>query len=363
MEYYQYSEKYDNVTPSLVSYPQLPEGVKQHVFVTHDESTFYANDYQKYAWVEGGESYCLPKSEGRSIVISEFQCPCHGTMRGYVGDQYKTSRVVFYPGAQYEGYWKSSNMCAQLTDIIPLFNAIHPNAVAVFLFDQSSNHKAYPEDALLAQNMNLCAIEVKDSDSGQGKFRDSSFYVRKQYDYAEQQKVFFFKKRVMKKNLKNMNNVLCIETKQRDTLKRSCNNVATADSRCCAIHIMERQPDFANQKSALEEIVEGSGHKFELYPKYHCECNWIERYWGAAKKEARRECDYSFQSLNRKINSFLDSVCPPEDDVPEKIRRYFHQSFAYINAYSLGHDAEHAFEIVKQFSKLHKSHCKLRLNQ
>ncbi|OAD71737.1 hypothetical protein PHYBLDRAFT_72846 [Phycomyces blakesleeanus NRRL 1555(-)] len=119
---------------------------------------------------------------------------------------------------------------------------------------------------------------------------------------------------------------------------------------------MERQPDFANQKSALKEIVEGSGHKFELYPKYHCECNWIKRYWGAAKKEARHECDYSFQSLNRKINSFLDSVCPPEDDVPEKIRRYFHKSFAYINAYSLGHDAEHAFEIVKQFLKLHKSH-------
>ncbi|OAD77760.1 hypothetical protein PHYBLDRAFT_108938 [Phycomyces blakesleeanus NRRL 1555(-)] len=87
-------------------------------------------------------------------MISEFQCPCHGTMRGYVGDQYKTSRVIFYPGAQYEGNWKSSHMCAQLADGIPLFDAIHPNAVAVFLFDQSSNHKAYPEDALLTQNMN-----------------------------------------------------------------------------------------------------------------------------------------------------------------------------------------------------------------
>ncbi|OAD70636.1 hypothetical protein PHYBLDRAFT_69527 [Phycomyces blakesleeanus NRRL 1555(-)] len=285
MEYYQYSEKYDNVTPSLVSYPQLPEGVKQHVFVTHDESTFYANDYQKYAWVEDGESYCLPKSEGRSIMISEFQCPCHGTMRGYVGDQYKTSRVVFYPGAQYEGYWKKYEV---------IESRLHKN----------KKYKKY-------------FIGLR------GILQQRSMYRNEAERYS---------------------------------LKRSCNNVAAADSRCCTIHIMERQPDFANQKSALEEIVEGSGHKFELYPKYHCECNWIERYWEAAKKEARRECDYSFQSLNRKINSFLDSVCPPEDDVPEKIRRYFHKSFAYINAYSLGHDAEHAFEIVKQFSKLHKSH-------
>ncbi|OAD72008.1 hypothetical protein PHYBLDRAFT_169916 [Phycomyces blakesleeanus NRRL 1555(-)] len=378
MEYYQYSEKNDNVTPSLVSYSQLPEGVKQHVFVTHDKSTFYANDYQKYAWVEDGESYCLPKSESRSIMIFGFQCPCHGTMREYVRDQYKTLQVVFYPGAQYEGYWKSSHMCVQLTDIIPLFNAIHPNAVAVFLFDQGSHHKTYPEDALLAQNMNLCAIEVKDSDSGQGKFRDSSFYVRKQYDYAEhnEEKLkeyeviesWLYKNKKYKKYFIGLCGILqqrsmYINEAERYSLKSSCNNVMTADSRCCAIYIMERQPDFANQKSALKEIVEGSGHKFELYPKYHCECNWIKRYWGAAKKEAQRECDYSFQSLNRKINSFLDSVCLPEDDVPEKIRRYFHKSFAYINAYSLGHDTEHAFEIVKQFSKLHKSHYKLRLNQ
>ncbi|OAD80212.1 hypothetical protein PHYBLDRAFT_101264, partial [Phycomyces blakesleeanus NRRL 1555(-)] len=52
------------------------------------------------------------------------------------------------------------------------------------------------------------------------------------------------------------------------------------DSKCCAIHIMKRQPDFANQKLTLEKIVEDSGPKFELYPKYHCECNWIKRYWG-----------------------------------------------------------------------------------
>lgn len=112
----------------------------------------------------------------------------------------------------------------------------------------------------------------------------------------------------------------------------------------------------------LEEIVVDNGFIFELYPKYHCECNWIERYWGAAKKEARRECDYSFQSLNNNINSFLDSVSP-ENEEPLKIRRYFNKSFAYINAYNQGHNVEQTFEIVKQFSKIHKSHRKLRLNQ
>lgn len=114
---------------------------------------------------------------------------------------------------------------------------------------------------------------------------------------------------------------------------------ARRDRRCCAVHL------------------------FQLYPKYHCECNWIKRYWSAAKKEARRECDYTFKSLDKNISAFLDSVCPPEEGTPSKIRRYFHKSFAYIQAYSEGHTAIEAFQIVKEFSNIHKSHRKLRLNQ
>lgn len=129
---------------------------------------------------------------------------------------------------------------------------------------------------------------------------------------------------------------------------------ARRDRRCCAVHLMAAQPDFLEQKSALEEKVTSAGHLFQLYPKYHCECNWIKRYWSAAKKEARRECDYTFKSLDKNINAFLDSVCPPEEESPNKIRRYFHKSFAYIQAYSEGHAAIEAFQIVKEFSNIHR---------
>jgi hypothetical protein len=77
---------------------------------------------------------------------------------------------------------------------------------------------------------------------------------------------------------------------------------------CCHFHKLERQPDFAAQKSALQEIVEDKGHTFELYPKFHCETNWIERYWGAAKRRARRECDYSFKSLLKNLDTYLNGV-------------------------------------------------------
>lgn len=84
MTYREYSETYEYDDVSVGIPPTFTGDIKQHVFVTHDESTFYANDHQKYAWLEKTESFILPKSQGRSIMISEFHCPCHGTMRGVI---------------------------------------------------------------------------------------------------------------------------------------------------------------------------------------------------------------------------------------------------------------------------------------
>ena len=47
---------------------------------------------------------------------------------------------------------------------------------------------------------------------------------------------------------------------------------------CCARRIMSLQPDFCEQRSILEEAIIKAGHIFERYPKFHCECNFIERY-------------------------------------------------------------------------------------
>ena len=33
----------------------------------------------------------------------------------------------------------------------------------------------------------------------------------------------------------------------------------------------------------LQEHIESRGHLCDFYPRYHCELNFIEQYWGAAK--------------------------------------------------------------------------------
>jgi hypothetical protein len=52
---------------------------------------------------------------------------------------------------------------------------------------------------------------------------------------------------------------------------------------CCCRQILYNQLDFKNQKSLLQELYEDTSHLCLCYPKYHCELNFIELYWGNAK--------------------------------------------------------------------------------
>jgi hypothetical protein len=56
---------------------------------------------------------------------------------------------------------------------------------------------------------------------------------------------------------------------------------------CCCRRLLFCQPDFNTQKSHLEEFITSRGHICDFYPKYHCELNFIEQYWGAAKSRYR----------------------------------------------------------------------------
>jgi hypothetical protein len=68
----------------------------------------------------------------------------------------------------------------------------------------------------------------------------------------------------------------------------------------------------------LQELIESRGHLCDFYPKYHCELNFIEQYWGAAKLR--------FRSKRRAatINEMENIVLSCLDDIPLlQIRRFF----------------------------------------
>src|SRR6267154_5541526 len=63
------------------------------------------------------------------------------------------------------------------------------------------------------------------------------------------------------------------------------------------------------QKPQLQEFIESHGHLCDFYPKYHCELNFIEQYWGAAKlrfRSMRRAA--TLEGMEKLIISCLDDI-------------------------------------------------------
>lgn len=100
MEYLVRSDLYQQGDEMVIIPPLLQECEKKIAFVTHDESALYANDGKQDLWLLAGENYIRKKNTGASLMVSEFQCLCHGTMR-YEGE---TSRVLFKAGAHQDDW-------------------------------------------------------------------------------------------------------------------------------------------------------------------------------------------------------------------------------------------------------------------
>ena len=86
---------------------------------------------------------------------------------------------------------------------------------------------------------------------------------------------------------------------------------------CCCRRLLFYHPDFMAQKSELEEFITARGHVCDFYPKFHCELNFIEQYWGAVK--------YLYRSTAKTadMDAMEQNVLECLDEVPLlQIRRY-----------------------------------------
>jgi len=113
---------------------------------------------------------------------------------------------------------------------------------------------------------------------------------------------------------------------------------------CCAKRILDFQPDFKEQKSLVQEVIEECGHIYIFLPKFHCELNFIEYFWGAVKKYLRDHCDYTFTTLQENMPKALESVSV------QTIWKWEHRMQRWVTAYEGGLGAKEAQKVVKEFS-------------
>ncbi|PKK60049.1 hypothetical protein RhiirC2_719382 [Rhizophagus irregularis] len=192
------------------------------------------------------------------------------------------ARVIINPGKNFDEWWNIDKLIEQIkTRAIPIFEKTHPETVAVFAFDNSSSHIKLADDTLNAANMNL--------NSG-GK---QPIIYEKLCEKPKGMKVILQERGLWESGLKGF-----------------CGNkeISLENPRCCARHVLATQEDFLNQKPILQEIIEVLGHKVIFYLKFHSELNYIEMYWGAAKRYARQHCTYTWKGLQETVLQALDSV-------------------------------------------------------
>jgi hypothetical protein len=291
--------------------PDISDDQKRIVVVTHDESCFDSHDGKKTVWMDEDNMPIRPKSGGRSIMVSEFLCECHGPMKLldeqralYPEQPYETVQLI-QPGKNGDGYWKNVDLVRQLElRAIPIFKILHPNCIGLFIFDNSQNHHALAPDALRASVLNL-----KDGGKNVVPQRDG-FFMLDGVKYLQS----------MQREDGVQKGIVSI-LKERGLWQAG---LRLADAR----KLLQEQPDFQEQREWLEETA----GRFEdciidFYPKFHCEFNFIELYWGQAKRYTRRNCDYSFAGLQRAVPEALRSV------PLSLIRKYARKCFRYMDAY------------------------------
>lgn len=229
--------------------------------------------------------------------------------------------------------------------IIPAFERAHPpNYQMLLMVDNSQGHSAYAEDALLTSRMNMNP-GGKQAVLRNGWFIHNGERITQSMVFPPDHPQFPGLPKGMRQVLTERGlyrrGLVMVCRKKNDESGEKCPPGA-AD--CCAKRILTLQPDFQEQKSLVQEVVENAGHHCIILPKFHCELNFIEFYWGAVKRYLREHCDYTFTTLQTNMPSALLSV------PVELVRKWEHRMWRWITAYEEGLDAKNAIKQVQQFS-------------
>jgi hypothetical protein len=112
--------------------PELRNGENPIRLVTHDESCFSSFEGKKTIWMENDRQPLRPKGQGRSIMVSEFLCECHGRLFLTPEQQAihphapKEIRMIIKPGKNGDGYWTNAELVKQLKEkAMPIFKILH----------------------------------------------------------------------------------------------------------------------------------------------------------------------------------------------------------------------------------------------
>lgn len=133
----------------------MPENVdKPVVFITHDESHFNANDAKLFVWSNEDIKPIRPKGRGKGIMVSDFLTPGGRLSCEWENGRKEFASMLIETGSGKE-WWTNEMMMKQLRKAVEIFKRQFPGCTGLWLFDNSANHGAYSEDALVASRVQM----------------------------------------------------------------------------------------------------------------------------------------------------------------------------------------------------------------
>ena len=94
------------------------------IMITHDESTFSANDERRKVWTFNGQGVLRPKGKGKGIMVSDFRLPWSrlnlfsltpGRQEELANSGVSTEAVTYFEyGKTKEGYWTGKHLLDQI---------------------------------------------------------------------------------------------------------------------------------------------------------------------------------------------------------------------------------------------------------
>ena len=212
---------------------------------------------------------------------------------------------------------------------ISVFKILHRDCDVLFIFDNSQDHHAYAPDALRTSSFNL-----KDG-------RKHTKFLRPAWYFQDGVKI-----------TQPMQTATGMQKGLRTIFEERGSRVPSMGLKE-AKKLLQYQSNVKEQRTLLRETVEKhDGCLNDYYPKFHCEFNFIEMYWGAAKAYARKNCDYTFEGLEEAVTDALACVSVAS------IRRMARKCSRYMNAYRPKGDAAHQLtpQQVEYAVKKHSRH-------
>ena len=316
--------------------------ISKTVVIFHDESTFQANEGQTFFWGTKDMHLLRPKGKGAGIMVSDFIDEHNGYLR-LTDEEFtqglqrhpdikRQARVFLEYGENKEGYWNSDKFLAQIKDAAKIVDVKYPREKGykvAWIFDHSSCHGAYADDALNAYKMNA------KPGGKQPRMRNTVWQGRVQ--------TMVFSIGVPKGLIQVL--------KERGV-----------DTRRMKLEDMRRElashSDFKNEKTRIEHFLNNYGYTCIMLPKFHCELNPIERCWAQAKRYARAFTNHTIAGLRKIVPDALDSVTL--ENIQKHFRKIRQYMFGYLEGIPGGPELE-AF--VKKRKKIYTSHRRIGANE